>query len=86
MKKNIFKDAGENIHFGANAPTGFFAASRDDVSKVLESLGGKKLWRCSVCNDLRICVEALEVCPTCNAKNAYVEIGLDEFKKLLEIL
>ncbi len=86
MKKNIFKDAEGNIHFGVNAPAGFQSALKEDVDKVLENLGDKKLWRCTVCNDLRIALNPLEECPTCNAQNAYVVIDLSEFKKLIEIL
>ena len=86
MKKNVFKDNEGNIHFGVNAPDGFFAALKDDVNKVLENLGNKKLWRCNVCNDLQVSIAPLEECPTCDAKNAYVEIESDEFLKLMAIL
>lgn len=86
MGKSIFKDNSGNIHFGVNAPKGFQEGTREDADKVLENLGEKKLWRCNVCNDLQISVEPLRDCPSCSAKNAYIEIELDEFKKLLEIL
>jgi rubrerythrin len=86
MKKNIFKDDSGNIHFGFNAPKGFQEGTREDAYKVLGNLGEKKLWRCNVCNDLQISIEPLRECPTCFVENAYVEIELDEFKKLLEIL
>ena len=84
--KNIFKDAEGNIHFGLNAPAGFSGAEREDVDKALVNPGNRKLWRCNVCNDLQISTDPLEECPTCLTKNAYVEIDLDEFNKLLNIL
>jgi rubrerythrin len=86
MKKKIFKDNKENIHFGINAPLGFQEGKKEDVTEALKKLGDKKIWRCNVCNDLQISIEPLAECPTCFAKNAYVEITLSEFKKLMEIL
>jgi len=86
MKKSIFKDNLGNIHFGINFSDGFQPGTREDVEAVLNNLSGKKLWRCNVCNDLHISFEPLLECPTCHAKNAYVEIELDEFKKILELL
>jgi rubrerythrin len=86
MKKSVFKDSFGNIHFGVNAPGEFQKGEREDVDRVVENLGEKKLWRCNVCNDLHISKEPLRECPTCYAKNAYIEIELDEFKKILEIL
>lgn len=38
----------------------------------------KKFWRCFVCNDIHYGVKALEICPTCLVKNAYVEISSSE--------
>jgi len=86
MKKKIFKDNLGNIHFGVNSPSGFVEGEKEEVNKALKNLGKKKLWRCNVCNDLRIENEPLEVCPTCFAQNAYVEIELGEFEKLIAIL
>ena len=71
---------------GINVPAGFQKGTREDIEKTLDNLGEKKLWRCNVCNDLRISAEPLEDCPTCYTKNAYIEIELNEFKKLLELL
>ncbi len=41
----------------------------------------KKYWRCFVCNDIHYGVKPPEICPTCQAKNAYVEISSTEAKK-----
>jgi ferredoxin-thioredoxin reductase catalytic subunit len=38
----------------------------------------KKYWRCFVCNDIHYGVKPPEICPTCMAKNAYVEISSEE--------
>ncbi len=50
-------------------------------------LGGenmdKKFWRCNVCNDLHYGVAGPEICPTCQTKNAYVEIDKEEAKNIL---
>lgn len=42
----------------------------------------KKYWRCFVCNDIHYGVKPPEICPTCLAKNAYVEISSAEAKKI----
>ncbi len=42
----------------------------------------KKYWRCFVCNDIHYGVKPPEICPTCLAKNAYVEISSEEAKKI----
>jgi ferredoxin-thioredoxin reductase catalytic chain len=42
----------------------------------------KKFWRCYVCNDIHYGVKPLEICPTCLAKNAYVEISSAEANKI----
>lgn len=86
MKKKIFKNNQGDIHFGINAPLGFQEGKKEDIVEALEKIGDKKMWRCNVCNDLQISTEPLVECPTCFAKNAYVEINLSEFKKLIEIL
>lgn len=86
MGKRIFKNGSGEIHFGGSAPEGFTEGTKEDLQKTLKNLGGKKVWRCTVCNDLRIAIEPLEVCPTCYAQNAYVEININEFERLVEIL
>jgi rubrerythrin len=86
MKKKIFKDALGNIHFGINAPAGYLEANREEIRMALDNLGERKLWRCNVCNDLRISAEPLLECPTCFALNAYIQIELKEFNQLIEIL
>jgi ferredoxin-thioredoxin reductase catalytic subunit len=35
----------------------------------------KKYWRCFVCNDIHYGVRPPEICPTCGAKNGFVEIS-----------
>jgi phage FluMu protein Com len=84
--KIIFKDNLGNIHFGLNAPRGFREGVREDVISALKNLGGRKIWRCAVCNDLRIAADPLEQCPTCHAVDAYVQIEEKEFNQLIEIL
>lgn len=86
MKKSIFKNKNGNIHFGIMAPEGFEAGHMEDIAAALKNLGEKKLWRCNVCNDLSIGSEPPKECPTCHMDNAYTEIDLSEFNKLLEIL
>lgn len=43
-------------------------------------VGDKKFFRCHVCNDIHLGVAGPESCPTCGAKNAYVEIEVLEAK------
>ena len=43
----------------------------------------KKFWRCNVCNDIHYGVFGPEICPTCKAKNAYVEIEKKEAMKVM---
>jgi ferredoxin-thioredoxin reductase catalytic chain len=40
----------------------------------------KKFWRCFVCNDIHYGLKPPEICPTCQVKNAYVEISAKEAK------
>ncbi|NIM58927.1 MAG: hypothetical protein GTO16_08300 [Candidatus Aminicenantes bacterium] len=42
----------------------------------------KKYWRCFVCNDIHYGVKPPEICPTCLAKHAYVEISSNEAKNI----
>ena len=86
MKKAIFKDNAGNIHFGINSQEGFEKGEKEDIEKALKSIGKRKIWRCTVCNDLHIGSEPPKECPTCHVKNAYIEIDSAEFSKLLEIL
>jgi rubrerythrin len=46
---------------------------------------GKKFFRCNVCNDIHYGVFPPEICPTCRAENAYVEIDAKEAKKVMEL-
>jgi len=45
----------------------------------------KKYFRCTVCNDIHYGINGPVVCPTCQAKNAYVEIEVQEAKKVMQI-
>ncbi len=38
----------------------------------------KKSWRCFICQDVHVGHKPPEICPTCGAKNAYVEISTAE--------
>jgi ferredoxin-thioredoxin reductase catalytic subunit len=42
----------------------------------------KKFWRCFVCNDIHYGVKPPEICPTCSAEKAYIEISSKEAKKI----
>lgn len=86
MKKSIFKDNLGNIHFGLIAPAGFSIGINADVTKAIDNLADRKFWRCTVCNDLSINVTPPKECPTCHIVDAYIEIELNEFKNLMEIL
>ncbi len=46
-------------------------------------IADKKFWRCNVCNDIHYEVADPEICPTCQAKNAYVEIDKEEAKNVM---
>lgn len=43
----------------------------------------KKFFRCTVCNDIHYGMAGPQICPTCNAQNAYVKIEEKEAKMLL---
>ncbi len=45
----------------------------------------KKFWRCSVCNDIHYGVWPPEICPTCNAVNAFIEVSSDEAQKIMRL-
>ena len=42
----------------------------------------KKFFRCNVCNDVHHGNAGPEICPTCQEKDAYVEITAEEAKKV----
>jgi ferredoxin-thioredoxin reductase catalytic chain len=42
----------------------------------------KKFWRCFICNDIHYGLKPPEICPTCSAKNAYIEISSKEAGKI----
>ena len=45
----------------------------------------KKFWRCNVCNDIHYGVKPPELCPTCLALNAYVEVSSEEAGKVMSV-
>lgn len=45
----------------------------------------KKFFRCNVCNDIHYGISGPEMCPTCQTKNAYVEITKEEAKNVMEL-
>ncbi len=45
----------------------------------------KKFWRCHICNDIHYGVKPPEICPTCLARNAYVEISSAEARSMSSI-
>ncbi|MDD5191770.1 MAG: hypothetical protein PHH54_05230 [Candidatus Nanoarchaeia archaeon] len=81
--KSFFKNDKGEIHFGINGGDGFQKIDNFDV-KILKNLGSKKLWRCTVCNDLRIGEIAPKQCPTCFAIDAFVEINEKEFLEMIK--
>jgi rubrerythrin len=85
VDKEITMSGGEEIHFGVKTLEGFESASDADVDEVLANLGSKKLWRCTVCNDLHVGAEPPKECPTCVSIDAYVEIDEEEFRGVLEV-
>ena len=46
-------------------------------------MSNKKFFRCNVCNDIHYGIAGPELCPTCNTKNAYVEVDEAEAKKVM---
>ena len=83
--KKIFKNKDGDIHVGNNSPAGFVESTLEDVKKSLGELKDKKLWRCTVCNDLAITITPPKICPTCFQVEAYVQINEKEFRNFLEI-
>jgi ferredoxin-thioredoxin reductase catalytic chain len=45
----------------------------------------KRFWRCSVCNDIHYGIRPPEICPTCKAKNTFVEVTSDEAQKIMRV-
>ena len=45
----------------------------------------KQFFRCHVCNDIHYGAKFPEICPTCGAKNAYVEIDNNEAKRVMQL-
>ncbi|MFA6410200.1 MAG: hypothetical protein WCW26_01335 [Candidatus Buchananbacteria bacterium] len=45
----------------------------------------KKFYRCNVCNDIHYGINAPEICPTCQAKKAYVEVDVAEAKTIMAL-
>ncbi len=43
----------------------------------------KKFWRCFICNDIHYGLKPPEICPTCLARNAYVEVSAREAGKIM---
>jgi len=48
-------------------------------------MADKKFWRCTVCNDIHYGMAGPEICPTCKQKDVYVEIEVQEAKKVMQI-
>ncbi|NQU79537.1 hypothetical protein HQ545_07245 [Candidatus Woesearchaeota archaeon] len=46
-------------------------------------MSDNKIWRCNVCNNIHHSVSAPEICPTCKANNAYVEIEKQEAANIM---
>lgn len=44
----------------------------------------KKFLRCVVCNDIHYGVVGPEICPTCKAEKAYVEIDKKEARNVMD--
>lgn len=44
---------------------------------------GKIFWRCHVCNDVHYGTSPPEICPTCKARNAYIEIDPQEAMRVM---
>ena len=83
MKKFFKSDRGD-IHFGIVMIQDFVPAEMNDAEEALSNLGNRKLWRCTVCNDLYIGEVPPKQCPTCSAADAYIEINETEFKEMIK--
>jgi len=47
-------------------------------------MAAKKLWRCTVCNDIHYGIAPPEICPTCHVRRAYVLIDKNEASFVME--
>ena len=45
----------------------------------------KKLFRCTVCQDIHYGIAGPELCPACQNKNTYKEIDIEEAKKIIGV-
>lgn len=43
----------------------------------------KKFYRCFVCNDIHYGASPPQICPTCQAENAYLEVSSDEAQNVM---
>ncbi|MFT4297815.1 MAG: rubredoxin-like domain-containing protein [Candidatus Woesearchaeota archaeon] len=43
----------------------------------------KNYFRCNVCNDIHFGIAGPEICPTCQAENAYVEVEQKEAEAIM---
>jgi hypothetical protein len=82
MKKFYKSDKGE-FHFGDVMINGFALAKADEIEKALTHIN-RKLWRCTVCNDLYIGQIPPKQCPTCSVIDAYIEINEKEFREMMK--
>ncbi|MFH0860258.1 MAG: hypothetical protein V1921_03570 [Candidatus Altiarchaeota archaeon] len=48
-------------------------------------MASKRFFRCNVCNDVHFGLAGPAVCPTCQAKNAYVEIDAQEARNVMNL-
>jgi hypothetical protein len=62
----------------------FVLAEQGEVVKALKNMKKRKLWRCTVCNDLYVGEVPPKQCPTCMAIEAYVEINEKEFNERIK--
>lgn len=82
--KQFFKSENGDIHYGNLADEEFWLNEKSCIEEALANLGNKKIWRCTVCNDLRISEIPPKICPTCFAQEAYVEINKKEFLEMIK--
>lgn len=82
--KNFFKSDKGDVHFGGVIIEGFSRAEKQEAEKLLENTGNRRLWRCTVCNDLYIGEIPPKQCPTCFVIEAYVEINEKEFREIIK--
>lgn len=82
--KTFFQNKTGEIHLGNLAEEGFKKIEKPELNKIFKNLGDKKLWRCTVCNDLHIGKIPPKQCPTCFVIDAYVEINQKEFLEMIK--